>query len=378
MFHHRMPDLDTLELLGFRSYPRWFREMPRDYQLENANDFDESGLDPRRHKAIDPSPPRGLRTNGHGYHGGERGGTGREYGRENAAPYGRNNGYNYGREREYGRYDSPPAAGAGPYPTNHPAGHGYSPRGGPRGFTDHYGQDNYGQGHWNAPPHNIPSHQRIWSLESDENHLHSGPPSGMPFGRPFVPRTAPAGNNGNAINHSSGTSSAMTPPAHSPMIGLAKGDIRNEHSFFSRDASPMSTVNRMHPAPNLGPPDVRRAPGPSGAPFRSLYDGIPSSPEPTYTKRFNSGNGAKPKTFAAPDANVTAAAAATAVSPNKQHERKHSSGFGNGAGRGRGRRALTIRPPPSKKDTAAKTGNGGPVNASADALVELKSNPDMK
>ena len=49
MFLHAMPDLDTLELLGFRSYPRWFREMPRDYQLLNAKDFQDAGLDNHRH-----------------------------------------------------------------------------------------------------------------------------------------------------------------------------------------------------------------------------------------------------------------------------------------------------------------------------------------
>ena len=71
MFLHAMPDLDTLELLGFRSYPRWFREMPRQYQLQNATDFNEIGLDQHRHsRAITNSdnwhsqgnkymPPRG-------------------------------------------------------------------------------------------------------------------------------------------------------------------------------------------------------------------------------------------------------------------------------------------------------------------------------
>lgn len=49
MFLHAMPDLDTLELLGFRSYPRWFREMPRDFQVMNAKDFQDVGLDQHRH-----------------------------------------------------------------------------------------------------------------------------------------------------------------------------------------------------------------------------------------------------------------------------------------------------------------------------------------
>ena len=48
MFLHVMPDLDTLELLGFRSYPRWFREMPREWQMQNCKTFDEAGLDPHR------------------------------------------------------------------------------------------------------------------------------------------------------------------------------------------------------------------------------------------------------------------------------------------------------------------------------------------
>ena len=56
MFLHAMPDLDTLELLGFRSYPRWFREMPRDYQLENATDFNEIGLNQHRHSQAMANP----------------------------------------------------------------------------------------------------------------------------------------------------------------------------------------------------------------------------------------------------------------------------------------------------------------------------------
>ena len=43
-----MPDLDTLEKLGFRSYPRWFREMPRQYQVENSKEFDTDGLNAQR------------------------------------------------------------------------------------------------------------------------------------------------------------------------------------------------------------------------------------------------------------------------------------------------------------------------------------------
>lgn len=50
MFLHAMPDLDTLELLGFRSYPRWFREMPRDYQISNSKDFQIEGLNIHRHQ----------------------------------------------------------------------------------------------------------------------------------------------------------------------------------------------------------------------------------------------------------------------------------------------------------------------------------------
>lgn len=42
---HLMPDLDTMELLGMKQYPRWFRELPRDAQNETAAEFDPRGLD---------------------------------------------------------------------------------------------------------------------------------------------------------------------------------------------------------------------------------------------------------------------------------------------------------------------------------------------
>ena len=44
MFRHVIPDLETLNHLGYRSYPRWFREAPRAWQEANALEFDAIGL----------------------------------------------------------------------------------------------------------------------------------------------------------------------------------------------------------------------------------------------------------------------------------------------------------------------------------------------
>ena len=115
---------------------------------------------------------------------------------------------------------------------------------------------------------------------------------------------------------------------------------------------------------NVCEADFRPVLGPSGSAFRSLYDGVPSSPEPTYTKRFSNNNtGAEPKVFAAPDANVSAA------SPEKQHEDKQSSVSGSGSGR-----ALTIRPPPSASSGCKSNGLSEPqiVANRSEELLEWK------
>lgn len=56
MFIHCIPDFATLQELGFKSYPRWFREMPSDFQLSHAenlraspHEMRSSRQDPLRH-----------------------------------------------------------------------------------------------------------------------------------------------------------------------------------------------------------------------------------------------------------------------------------------------------------------------------------------
>ena len=342
MFYHRMPDLVTLEKLGFRSYPRWFREMSRDYQLENATEFHEDGLNPKRLQQKSQSPPRRLRgvEDGNDYNGQERGYSGRDFGKEDHghinAPYEKNYGYNYGRgEYEYGRGHGYPGYGPPPGPYNHnhnnfQAGPTYPPRG-PQMF-----QGNYRTGPWNAPHPDIPSHQRIWSVNTNDGQPTDSQQYGMPFGRPFVPR---AGIPTDAHVTSNGMdSAAVSSPAQSPVFD----PTNNDHTFFSRDQSPTSTVNRAHQVLTPSPPSARPVHVAPDATvnrptFRPLNDGIPPSPEQTYIKRFQN---TKPKAFAAPDAKVTAASAAASPASPKQagplpYEPRHAAGFSPFRGRSR-------------------------------------------
>ena len=40
---HVMPDLKTMELMNMKSYPRWFRELPREVQVASAAEYDPAG-----------------------------------------------------------------------------------------------------------------------------------------------------------------------------------------------------------------------------------------------------------------------------------------------------------------------------------------------
>ena len=134
MFLHVMPDLDTLELLGFRSYPRWFREMPREWQMQNCKTFDEAGLDPHRHRG-----PQGYSGSGPQMSGGTfgpRGGFGGGPPRGGPGYYGGNSGFgpspgsqfgsapppNYGRGWGMPPPPLPPIGPYGPPPPPPPPG----------------------------------------------------------------------------------------------------------------------------------------------------------------------------------------------------------------------------------------------------------------
>ena len=60
MYLHEMPDLPTMEEMGYRSYPRWFREMPRSFQSTHAKDLDTAALSYQGYGAP-KSPPGAAR-----------------------------------------------------------------------------------------------------------------------------------------------------------------------------------------------------------------------------------------------------------------------------------------------------------------------------
>lgn len=375
MFVHRMPDLDTLEVLGFRSYPRWFREMPRDYQLDNSNQFDEAGLD-QGHRHNIPSGAGAHKVEGQSCYEQERALHGRDYGKDHAIAYGHDNGREYGRnyEREHGRDRQ--YGGYSP-----PLGHyrGFNPlRGGPQ--AQPY---SYGPSPWDGPSHGAAPHQRIWSVNTASTSANNPQQHGIPYGRPFVPHTA-APHNQATTRDDQGPSPTVATPVESPQVSPDYN-----HSFFSRATSPTTTLNRTHRALSPSPPESRQAtnsPEATGRPSRRpLNDGVPPSPEQTYVKRFQ---GAKPKVFSAPDARVSGPPKPPALS-----ESTHALVPGIQRGRARHFAASprgALRVSQHVPHTAAS--NRGPKEATSsgvavknedqwdalEPLMDVRSNPDRK
>lgn len=294
MFLHSMPDLDTLELLGFRSYPRWFREMPRDYQIQNAKDFDEIGLDTRRHM-----PPQDTPTS-----------------RRRDRPYGRDYQHDFPRPHNFFNGFGP---GYGPY-ANFIPGHGYVPPGA-RGFPP---PAYYPPGMLTMPPSSSPSNKEITSASENS----------PTKGNPVHP--------------------AQLTPAESAIVNTPE----LHHSLFSRDTSPTGEfLNRSHkplepaqaPHYSITAPTHLRAPRPTHAGYRPLNDGAPSTPDIVPTRRFQNQAQPKAKTFSAPDSKV--APSAHPVSSRAAGNKPSASARG-------GRRGVRIeRGPTHHGPDVRRTGN---------------------
>ena len=363
MFLHLMPDLPTLEKLGFRSYPRWFREMPRDYQVQNSKVFDEAGLDPRRLRVQHQiSPPRGphdvngasgylkeehvQQNNGYGNRGGDR-----------ARGYGRGNGREYGPELQYdGRY----GPSSGPQANFQPEFR-FATRD-PQAYPDNFGAAPFNGPHPSNKPHHQ-SHQRVWTMESTDsspiNHQRHRPTYGYPVAsndHEAWPADSFPPNDGPSVY----PSNAMGPP---PMNG------GNTYSIFSGVGSPDTTINQMHKALSPDYRDPREIPTLPNAPelatihrptYRSLNDGAPPTPEPTYTKRFQN------KVFTAPDSKVFAKSPPTAPAALQNGGRNNHRG-GSWRGRG-GRFAVNVNQRyetfPAMSQTSSNAGTAGSTTVS--------------
>ena len=197
MFLHAMPDLDTLELLGFRSYPRWFREMPRDYQVMNAKDFQDVGLDQHRHaqRAFNNIPTDANWSN---------------------------------QASRYMPQRGPGSAGypylAQPPPSMH---HGRAP----------WPQAGYAQPQLQAPPHHDQSSY-----------------ANMPYNRPFTPDAY-----GHAQQYPPGYNSSAMDPALLSRTGTPSMDILNRlHKPLSPEPA-SSQTSPAAPLAITGPPGVDRS-----------------------------------------------------------------------------------------------------------------------
>ena len=371
MFLHKMPDLDTLEALGFRAYPRWFREMARDFQIEHAQAFDEAGLDEHRLKVHHSIPARHK----HG-HNGEKGypaqsygfngnGYGGDYGRYHNKGYGKGHGHAYGRGRGYGGWNGPAYESY----NNFQASSGYSAQ---DTTAQHH---NYGQSAWDEQSSTATPHSsNIWTPGPAERVSNARKQPMIPFAKPFFPGGDAPGNSfhGDGIRPASAAGRAETTP-----VGPY-----NDHSMFSRDCSPDSFINQVHRAlspdiPNHQLSQMRLSPGPIQRPaHRALNEGAPTTPSPVYPAHFqnkpSSGTDAyisnASKTSAnpvrlAPDAKVSGLSRPP-ITPATTHEvgrpafrGGHHRGQHHG---GRGGRFLGHRRGDSKQNASQNSSSGTP------------------
>ena len=282
MFVHCMPDLDTLELLGFRAYPRWFREMPRDFQVMNSKEFNEAGLDPHR---------------GTHWRGGMRV-------TQQQTPTSPAQGGNFGGMPQqqatpaftHNRFGSPNG-----YSTYTP-GQGFVPRA-PQGQptpagSPHPAQSLYAaQGGQPQAQHGQPG-RMFPSANAQGQHGPAFPPGlpgspaqlGMPFGRPFVPgiSTSASSKSPAGIFNTPG-SDAMSSGVGSSTVS----DYHRRNSIFSaNDQDNLPETDQFKPLTPM-PQTPRTAAGPPSGPSnaqkpqrRSLFEGAPPSPEPVIIKRF--------------------------------------------------------------------------------------------
>ena len=299
-----MPDLDTLELLGFRAYPRWFREMPRDFQMLNSTEFNEAGLDPHRGQ--------------HWRQGGVR--VPQTY---SPAPNGPQGG-NFAMPPQQQQQPQQPQPqqpnpafthnrfGSNGYSTYHP-GQGFVPRGPPppqSPQSNQYQAQSPFNGAQNGQQQ-VPNGQngRPWPQATPQN-LQNGivyPPPGLqypqgqnnvnmqgviPYGRVFTPGapgSGPSNNSNGGRVHTPGSDTTSTGPGSPTMSTYHRRD-----SVFSTTEPPADRAGTQWKVLTPVPQPAKLAGTPTNGnnrtnqqpQHRSLYDGAPPSPDPQYKQRF--------------------------------------------------------------------------------------------
>ena len=259
MFKHVIPDLATLLTLGYRSYPRWFREAPQEWQAQNSIDFDPTGLVPNMHKPWERSTPS------HAGNSTPRMAVCIEHvpTRHLIEPY-------YGNQTPSAMaLSAPPSPPMNPLSPPARAGFRFH-RGGARASQGPY----VGRGGFNGP-----------------RSVHAG--LGQPYGQPFFPtynhNTGPA-----SIAESVQSSNLLGSPQFGP-VGAGRAPSATSTQYYDvRSISQASTTGQdMRGYSTLRPVahDYHQSCSPHGnRPIphynRPLYDGAPKVPGPNHTVRF--------------------------------------------------------------------------------------------
>ena len=382
MFVHCMPDLDTLELLGFRAYPRWFREMPRDFQVSNSTEFNEAGLDPHRGSQWRNGGmrvPQGVPQN---YSPSPNGPQGGNFGipQQQVNPGFTNNRFG---PAQYASYQ--PGQGfipRGPQAQQFPQANGFQSQSPFGGAQNGQGPAQNGHNGRNGPvqtlPNGTPSPPGFQYGQAQTNNVNM---QGMPFGRMFVPGAPGSGPSDNSpgIRVNTPGTDVISTGTNSPTMS----DYHRRNSIFSsheRDIAasadlsnsqwkvltPVPQPTKPVSAPPTGPNNNQK---PNQPQHRSLYDGAPPSPEPKHTKRFTDPK-FKASKFIAPD------------QQRKQGGKGNGSqtpkaGKGNKEGASKGGKALphSLHAPTSKATSPKTTSPKAQAQPKSDEKVVIKEEP---
>ena len=300
MFLHIMPELDILESLGFRSYPRWFREMPRDFQEGNSKGFDPAGLDYQR--------GRRAAQETHSF-----------------APKPQHGGYSQFSHPSYGYHPNGPQGYTPSGPPGYPSG--YQPHfGGPSPFQEPYAA--------NMPAYSQPQQYTAYPMNQRRNKSHQ---FGMPFGQPFVPST-PAGP----------STTVRTPDSDTVSPSMSTININTSSHNANVPASPQPGLDNKFPTmkPRPAAPQAQNQPqtasrvGP-----KAPESGRAPSPENRYMRRFTNGRYEK---VVAPDHRVMS------------NNNNNGNGSGNGYAKGKIRPVMPqILKPDARKDGGFRVNKSG-------------------